>query len=93
MRTPIPVPPLVTFPSDIGDFEIGFSPIEGRYHRGSCSSAIGLFCIGCSPIGMEFVPVPDRRRVIFQLPEWIGDFDMPEPDNQFVLPIPEGWAS
>jgi len=82
-------PPL---PTDIGDLIIGVSPIEGPFRRGSYSSAIGLFVIGHSPIGLVYVPNPDRRRVVFLLPEYPDQFEMPELEDAFALPAPEGWS-
>jgi hypothetical protein len=80
------------YPSDIGDFAIGNSPIEGQYVRGPYSSKIGLFCIGRSPIGLTFTPIPDRRRVVFTLPEYPDEFDAPDLEDAFVLPVPENWS-
>jgi len=80
--------------SDIGDFTTGISPIEGDLLTSSVySSKIGLFCIGRSPIGLYFVPVPDRRRVVFPLPRYPEVFVTPDLMDMFKLPRPEGWAS
>lgn len=79
--------------SDIGDFDIGVSPIEGvPLVRSNYSSRIGLICVGRSPIGLHFMPVPDRRRVVFKLPDYPDAFELPEPENVFALPEPEGWS-
>jgi hypothetical protein len=80
--------------SDIGDFRIGTSPVEGVLWRGWYSSAIGLFAIGKSPIGMPpFLPGNNYRRVVFTLPDYLDTFRLEPELSDFVLPIPEGWAS
>lgn len=86
------IPGTPPIPTDIGDFSIGVSPIEGPFRRGSYSSAIGFFMIGHSPIGLAYMPVPDRRRVIFLLPEYPDEMVLPELEDAFMLPAPEGWA-
>jgi hypothetical protein len=79
--------------SDIGDFTTGISPIEGDLLTSSVySSKIGLFCIGRSPIGLYFVPIPDRRRVVFLLPEYPDTFAVPVLEDAFALPAPESWS-
>ena len=79
--------------SDIGDFDVGISPIEGGLLTSSIySSRIGLFVINRSPIGLHFVPIPDRRRVVFLLPEYEAGFELPDSEDAFVLPAPESWS-
>jgi hypothetical protein len=79
--------------SDIGDFDVGISPIEGGLLSSSVySSRIGLFVINRSPVGLHFIPVPDRRRVVFLLPEYPDQFATPDLEDTFKLPAPEGWS-